>query len=140
MIVENKDASCFEVFDSGFVFGIKKTGFYRVSFKAVNSSGLNSTYTIYRSTTSATSGYTAFDTSAYTTAVIVPITHYTIWEITTAPSYFMVGTASSQSTYYNIISFERIPTDQTTIVQTTNNYTNPPLQQLSRFTLKKVQS
>ena len=95
MIVENKDASCFEVFDSGFVFGIKKTGFYRVSFKAVNNSGLNSTYTIYRSTTSATSGYTAFDTSAYTTAVSVPIVHYTIWEITTAPSYFMVGTASS---------------------------------------------
>lgn len=28
MIIENKDATTFEVFDFGFVFGIKKTGFY----------------------------------------------------------------------------------------------------------------
>ncbi len=28
MIIENKDTSCFGVFDSGFVFGILKTGFY----------------------------------------------------------------------------------------------------------------
>lgn len=50
----------------------------------------------------------------------------------------MVGTASSQAPYYNIISFERIPTDQTTIVQTTNNYTNPPLTSLSKITINKL--
>jgi hypothetical protein len=139
MIIENKDATTFEVFDSGFVFGIKKTGFYWVCFKAVNNSGQNSTYTIYRSTTSPTSGYTTFDTTPYATTVNIPIVHYTIYELTTAPSYFMVGTASSQSPYYNIISFERIPTDQTTIVQTTNNYTNPPLNIISWFSMWKIQ-
>lgn len=139
MIIENKDSSVFEVLDSGYVMNIKKSGYYRVNIKANNNSAQDSTFIIYWSTTSPTSGYSIFEVAPYTNVVNTVLSHSTIWEIT-QPCYIMFALLSNQWPYYNIISFEKMISDEVIINNTTTNYTNPVLQQWSKFIMNKIAS
>ena len=132
MIIENKDISVFEVLDSGYVMNIKKSGYYWVNIKANNNSGQDSTFIIYWSTTSPTSGYSIFEVAPYTNVINSVLSHSTIWEIT-QPCYIMFALLSNQWTFYNIISFEKMISDEVVINNTTTNYLNPPLNQISKF-------
>lgn len=138
MIIENKDSSVFEVLDSGYVMNFKKSGYYWVNIKANNNSAQDSTFRIHWSTTSPTSGYSIFEVAPYTNVTNTILSHSTIWEIT-QPCYIMFALLSNQWPYYNIISFEKMISDEVIINSTTTNYINPPLNIISWFSMRKIQ-